>query len=97
MLGSFTISPGNLSYGCRNWGVKIQYSAPIEDKSAAHYSLAVTEWLNEKLSQHWYGRLEAVERPLRSLHLTPLDFYLWNHLKSKVYAVNVRNVEHLQQ
>jgi hypothetical protein len=29
--------------------------------------------------------------------LIPHDFYLWGHLKAKVYAVKVRNIEHLQE
>jgi hypothetical protein len=29
--------------------------------------------------------------------LTPLDFYLWGHLKAQVYAEKIRNVEHLLQ
>jgi hypothetical protein len=38
-----------------------------------------------------------VEWPARSSDLTPLDFYLWGHLKEQVYPEKIRNVEHLRQ
>jgi hypothetical protein len=38
-----------------------------------------------------------VEWPARSPDLTPLDFYLWGHLKAQVYAEKITNVEHLRQ
>jgi hypothetical protein len=38
-----------------------------------------------------------VEWPARSQDLTPLDFYLWGHLKAQEYAEKIRNVEHLRQ
>jgi hypothetical protein len=38
-----------------------------------------------------------VEWSARSPDLTPLDFYLWDHLKAQVYAEKIKNVEHLRQ
>uniref|UniRef100_A0A803JU31 Tc1-like transposase DDE domain-containing protein n=1 Tax=Xenopus tropicalis TaxID=8364 RepID=A0A803JU31_XENTR len=42
------------------------------------------------------GRRGPVEWPPRSPDLTPLDFYLWGHLKAIVYAVKIRDVQHLK-
>jgi hypothetical protein len=42
-------------------------------------------------------KAEPVGWPPRSPDLAPLDFYLWGHLKAKVYAVKTRSVEHLQE
>ncbi|PSN42861.1 hypothetical protein C0J52_16195 [Blattella germanica] len=37
------------------------------------------------LPGHWIGRRGPIEFPPRSLDLTPLDFYIWGHLKNVVY------------
>jgi hypothetical protein len=34
---------------------------------------------------------------VRNPDLTPLNFYLWGHLKAQVYAEKITNVEHLHQ
>jgi hypothetical protein len=35
--------------------------------------------------------------PPRSANLNPLDFFLWGHLKSVIYATAVNDVADLQQ
>ena len=47
----------------------------------------VTSFLNERLPNRWIGRRGFVEYAPRSPDLTPLDFFLWGHLKDKVYAL----------
>ena len=42
------------------------------------------------------GRRGPIEWPARSPDLTPLDFYLWGHLKDLVYARCPRTVEDLK-
>jgi len=37
-----------------------------------------------------------VLRPARSPDLSPLDYFLWRHLKSKVYATKPYNLEDLR-
>ena len=35
--------------------------------------------------------------PPRSSNLSPLDFYLWGHVKSMVYSSDIANVEQLKE
>lgn len=44
---------------------------------------------------HMIGRCGSQVWPPRSPNLTPLDLYLWAHLKAKVYRVKIQNVGHL--
>uniref|UniRef100_A0AAR2KFG9 Transposase Tc1-like domain-containing protein n=1 Tax=Pygocentrus nattereri TaxID=42514 RepID=A0AAR2KFG9_PYGNA len=55
----------------------------------------VRAFLDEQFPGKWIGRRGPVEWPPRSPDLTPLDFYLWGHLKAIVYAVKIRDVQHL--
>jgi hypothetical protein len=38
-----------------------------------------------------------MEWPPRSPDLSPLDFYLWGHLKAMVYQEKIRNMNHLKE
>ncbi|EFN65149.1 hypothetical protein EAG_00038, partial [Camponotus floridanus] len=38
-----------------------------------------------------------IEWPPRSPDLSPLDFFLWGYLKSKVYKTNPRNLNNLRR
>jgi hypothetical protein len=68
-----------------------------QDGAPAHYSIQVREFLDQQFPGHWIGCRGPVEWLARSPDLTPLDFYLWGHLKAQVYAEKIRNVEHLRQ
>lgn len=57
-----------------------------QDGAPPHYHRDVTSYLDEILPNRWVGRRGSVEYPPRSPDLTPLDFFLWGHLKGKVYA-----------
>lgn len=67
-----------------------------QDGAPAHFATAVRSWLDVNLPNRWIGRRGPVEWPPRSPDLTPLDFYLWGYLKSKVYASRPRNIEELK-
>jgi len=43
----------------------------------------------------WQKRTD--EWPPRSSDLSPLDYFLWGYLKSKVYATKLRNLEEHRQ
>jgi hypothetical protein len=43
------------------------------------------------------GRRGAIEWPSLSPDLTPLDFFLWGYLKSKVYFNRPNNLDELRQ
>lgn len=57
-----------------------------QDGAPPHYHRDVTSYLDEILPNRWVGRRGSVEYPPRSPDVTPLDFFLWGHLKDKVYA-----------
>lgn len=68
------------------------------DGAPAHYGTQVREYLNEQYPQRWIGRGSPILAwPARSPDLTPLDFYVWGTLKSKVYAKKILSRDHLLQ
>lgn len=67
-----------------------------QDGAPPHFTLPVREYLSQLLPRHWIGRRGPIEWPPRSPDLTPLDVFLWGHLKSKVYVTKPSTVEELQ-
>ncbi|XP_073493604.1 uncharacterized protein [Phyllobates terribilis] len=63
-----------------------------QDGATPHYGCEVQAFLHEQFPGKWIGHHGPVEWPPRSPDLTPLDFYLWGHLKAIVYAVKVQDV-----
>jgi hypothetical protein len=61
----------------------------MHDGVPAHFSRAVRDVLNNTYHDRWIGRGEPTAWPPRSPDLNPLDFYLWGHLKTIVYATLV--------
>ncbi|XP_066590841.1 histone-lysine N-methyltransferase SETMAR-like [Prorops nasuta] len=55
------------------------------DGAPAHFTRRARECVREKFPNKWIGRGSAFEWPPRSPDLTPLDFFLWGHLKALVY------------
>ena len=47
--------------------------------------------LNESFPNRWLGRGGPVAWPPRSPDLTPLDYYLWGHMKTLVYETKVES------
>lgn len=66
------------------------------DGAPPHYGRNVREYLDNVFPNKWIGRRGAIEWPARSPDLTPLDFFLWGHLKSRVYIDRPRNLDDLQ-
>uniref|UniRef100_A0A1Y1MEB7 Tc1-like transposase DDE domain-containing protein n=1 Tax=Photinus pyralis TaxID=7054 RepID=A0A1Y1MEB7_PHOPY len=58
--------------------------------------MAVREFLDEKFPGQWIGRRGPIEWPARSPDLTPLDFFLWGHLKSVVYKTEPASINDLR-
>lgn len=67
-----------------------------QDGAPPHYFLPVRQWLTQNFPDRWIGRRGPVEWPPRSPDLTPLDFFLWGHLKSVVYKTKPQNLEDLK-
>jgi hypothetical protein len=65
--------------------------------SPPHYGICVRRWLDQQFPDSWIGRRGPFEWPPRSLDLSPLNFYLWGHLKAMVYQEKIRNMNHLKE
>lgn len=68
-----------------------------QDGAPPHYVLPVRQWLQNTFPGRWIGRRGAIEWPARSPDLTPLDFFLWGHLKSVVYTPQPQSIAELRQ
>jgi hypothetical protein len=70
-----------------------------QDGAPPHWKLEVRAWLNTHFPR-WIGRDSAYARwPPRSPDLTPLDYFLWGYIKSKVYhsVTPVANLDELKR
>lgn len=67
-----------------------------QDGAPPHWGINVRNILDEVFPQRWIGRGGPTEWPPRSPDLTPLDFFLWGYLKTKVYRTPVQNLQELQ-
>jgi hypothetical protein len=55
-----------------------------QDVAPPHFALPVRHYLNNWFPRRWIGRRGPIKWPARSPDLTPLDYFLWGYLKSKV-------------
>lgn len=67
-----------------------------QDGAPPHYAAPVRDFLNQHFPQHWIGRRGFIEWPPRSPDLTPLDFFLWGHLKSVIYKTKPTSLQDLR-
>jgi hypothetical protein len=67
----------------------------MHDCAPAHFSRSLQDVLNNTYHDVWIGRGGPTAWPPRSPDFNPLDFYLWGHLNSLVYAAPVDNEETL--
>lgn len=68
----------------------------MHDGAPAHFHRNVREHLTLTFGDHWIGRGGPTPWPSRSPDFNPLDFWLWGHLKTIVYATPVNDVQTLQ-
>lgn len=68
-----------------------------QDGAPPHYVVPVRDWLDDHYPNQWIGRRGPVEWPPRSPDLTPLDFFLWGHLKSVVFKTQPDSIQQLQE
>ena len=64
------------------------------DGAPPHYTRHVRDYLNESFPNRWLGRGGPVAWPPRSPDLTPLDIYIWGHMKTLVYEVRSIHEQH---
>lgn len=68
-----------------------------QDGAPPHYAREVRDHLDTIFPQRWIGRRGHIEWPARSPDLTPLDFFLWGYVKSRVYITKPGNLVELVQ
>ena len=68
-----------------------------QDGAPAHRRRDVMDRLDELFGNRIIAFPRDVEWPPRSPDLTPLDFFLWGHLKAKVYTTQPRDIDDLQR
>lgn len=68
-----------------------------QDGAPPHFGINVRTYLDGTFPRRWIGRRGAIEWPARSPDLTPLDYFLWGYLKSKVYTTKPQNLIELRQ
>lgn len=68
-----------------------------QDGAPPHFARDVRNFLNENFTERWIDRRGPIEWPARSPDLTPLDYFLWGYLKSKVYVTKPQNLDDLRQ
>jgi hypothetical protein len=67
----------------------------MHDGAVVHFNHAVQDVLNNTDHERWICRGGPTVWPPGSPDLNPLDFYLWGHLQSLVYAAPVDNEDTL--
>jgi len=68
-----------------------------QDGAPAHNANIVKIFLNEKFKSKWMGTQGPLKWPPRSPDLTPLDFFLWGHVKDIVYAEQSMSLADLKE
>ena len=68
----------------------------MRDGAPPHFSRVARQFLNQHFANKWIGRGDPIAWPARSPDFNPLDFHLWEHLKSIVHATSIENAEVLR-
>ena len=61
------------------------------DGAPAHYHRDSRAYLDQVFPNRWIGRAGPVSWSARSSDLTPLDFYVWGHVKQIIYETPVES------
>lgn len=67
-----------------------------QDGAPAHNYHGTNELLRRLFGNRWIGTNGPILWPPRSPDMTPLDFYLWGHVKNEVYKTRYATVDELQ-
>ena len=68
----------------------------MQDGAPPHFARTVRQWLDQVFEGRWIGRRGPIEWPPRSPDMTPMDFYLWGHIKHLVFQRKPRNTGDLR-
>ncbi|GFV90976.1 acidic mammalian chitinase [Trichonephila clavipes] len=67
-----------------------------QDGATCHTARATIDLLKDTLGDRLISRFGPVNWPPRSCDLTPLDYFLWDYVKSLVYADKPQTLDHLE-
>ncbi|GFS48058.1 transposable element Tc3 transposase [Trichonephila clavipes] len=67
-----------------------------QDGATCHTARATVDLLKDTFGDRLISRFGPVNCPPRSCDLTPLDYFLWGHVKSLVYADKPQTFDHLE-
>ena len=67
-----------------------------QDGAPGHITLAHRALPLDNFSGRVVMRLSDVNWATRSCNLTPLDYFLWRHVKDRVHADNLQNLDQLK-
>ncbi|GFW09460.1 DUF4817 domain-containing protein [Trichonephila clavipes] len=67
-----------------------------QDGATCNTARATIDLLKDTLGDRLISRFGPVNWPPRSCDLTPLDYFLWGHVKSLVYADKPQTLDHLE-
>ncbi|KAG5894615.1 hypothetical protein JTB14_026146 [Gonioctena quinquepunctata] len=68
-----------------------------QDGAPPRYAQPVRAFLDRMFPGSCIGRRGSIEWPARYPDLTPLDFFLWGHLKNKIFATEPESLEDLRK
>ena len=67
-----------------------------QNGAPAHFARPVRQFLDETFPGRWLGRCGPLIWSARSPDLSPLDFFLWGHLKTQVYSKKTETIQQLK-
>jgi hypothetical protein len=67
-----------------------------QDGAPPHFSCEVRQFLDNIFPNRWIGRGGPIRWAPRSPDLTPLDFFLWGHIKNNVYKSPIQDLDELK-
>lgn len=69
----------------------------FQDGATPHRTRNVKQRIQEIFGQRVVALGHTIEWPARSPDLTPCDFFLWGHIKAKVFQTPPQNIQQLRQ
>ncbi|GFW48832.1 transposable element Tc3 transposase [Trichonephila clavipes] len=67
-----------------------------QDGVTCHTARAAIDLLKDTFGDHLISRFGPMNWPPRSCDLTPLDYFLWDYVKSLVYVDKPQTLDHLE-
>lgn len=68
-----------------------------QDGAPPHQRRAVSDLLNSNFGLNWIGNTGPIRWPPRSPDLSPMDFFLWGHIKNLLYKKSNTTADELRQ